>query len=1214
MRSRTAVALLNWLTIAACAYAQAQEARLPQIVDANINATHAFQVLMHQSSGKGDASVWSSQGHTQAELQSLIDHQKGLLATDPKTVKAWVDDASSAFDPAKDLTPLLQAHFNFAEDLPVNVFANYFQAKTSATALQARALATLLQMMLDIERDADVLQQMYAMHVGVGLPVHTAMIGLQAQTDDDFLAVGQELSPKIAASPFATDPATLQMLFRKMWNWGHRYTGERDKYTLANELLAEPDIAALIPRIAAMPRQRIGVVGHSFTMNVHWSSPSAFVPIVFEMIRKHNPNVEMRQWEAGGLTPTRAYNNFYQDVLAWKPNQVLLVVMPRNEEDYARLEEMARGFAAAGTKVYMFDSLLDPGDAPARNDRVDRIASRTGMVIIEVGRVIQAAPDKDKFLALDKIHMTEPYHRLMAKEWLKFLVGAREARLSGREPRGERKPRAQNSNRTGWRVIGPGGGGAMFLPTVNPADPDNVYLRCDMTGGFVTHDGGKIWSGYQLRSVIQDFEFDPADPDTVYAAGTGLFRTTDGGATWALIYPAPDKVVAEMMVGDHAEHSFKTGDGVPVGQLEKVRVDPAVPGRIFLAAGPAFDYNPVSGPRRTGDKVRILISDDKGGTWRTGAEVPGHAVFALLPGDWDAKPNELTVVTESAVAIVDVSTGKVTANGVPGGRLVQAEGGKIPSGTIIYAIGSNQSAPGSLPSGDTVFLSRDRGKTWTPVMNGLASDAASGKKSVFSCLAVCESQGDSVYLSCSHYYGAVNGETQRQFGTLRTDDGGSNWRWVFRASEGKMLDTDYDGGWVMEEYSPEWGEYPLSLGVSPLNPDICYASDFGCTYRTLDGGKTWRQVFTDKVGQQRAWRSRGLDVTNCYGVIFDPADRKHLYVPYTDVGAFHSFDGGESWVHGTNGIPREWINGCYWAVFDPEMPGRVWSVWGSAHDLPRQKMMRRSNLEKSPGGVAVSNDAGRTWIPSSTGMAPSTCTHIVLDPRSPRDSRTLYVSGFGTGVWKSSDGAKNWQKAGELPWPSKYVWRLALTPDGTLFAIVAHGILDGKAVDGAMFKSGDGGKSWTPVALPPGVNFPNDLVLDPGDSMRMYLCLWPRTNEYGREVSGGVLKTQDGGKSWQRIFREDAHVFALAIDPASPATLFINTFDSAAFRSDDGGKTWTRLKGYNFKWGHRPVVDIHNPGMLYLTTFGGGLYHGPASGTPETPGEITNVREEWRWR
>ena len=45
--------------------------------------------------------------------------------------------------------------------------------------------------------------------------------------------------------------------------------------------------------------------------------------------------------------------------------------------------------------------------------------------MIEVGSVLSSSPDRARFVCLDGIHMTEPYHRLMAKEWLKFLVGAR---------------------------------------------------------------------------------------------------------------------------------------------------------------------------------------------------------------------------------------------------------------------------------------------------------------------------------------------------------------------------------------------------------------------------------------------------------------------------------------------------------------------------------------------------------------------------------------------------------------------------------------------------------------------------------------------------------------------------------------------------------------------------------------------------------------------
>ena len=61
------------------------------------------------------------------------------------------------------------------------------------------------------------------------------------------------------------------------------------------------------------------------------------------------------------------------------------------------------------------------------------------MTVIEVSPLLVAAPDRDRFLCLDGIHMTEPYHRLMAKEWLKVLVGARGAGLrapgSGGPPR-----------------------------------------------------------------------------------------------------------------------------------------------------------------------------------------------------------------------------------------------------------------------------------------------------------------------------------------------------------------------------------------------------------------------------------------------------------------------------------------------------------------------------------------------------------------------------------------------------------------------------------------------------------------------------------------------------------------------------------------------------------------------------------------------------------
>jgi len=44
-----------------------------------------------------------------------------------------------------------------------------------------------------------------------------------------------------------------------------------------------------------------------------------------------------------------------------------------------------------------------------------------------------------------------------------------------------------------FKIIGPGGGGAMFHPTVSPHDTNTVLIACDMSGSYITHDGGKSW-------------------------------------------------------------------------------------------------------------------------------------------------------------------------------------------------------------------------------------------------------------------------------------------------------------------------------------------------------------------------------------------------------------------------------------------------------------------------------------------------------------------------------------------------------------------------------------------------------------------------------------------------------------------------------------------------------------------------------------------------
>ncbi|MEA2064556.1 MAG: hypothetical protein U9P14_12705 [Gemmatimonadota bacterium] len=764
-------------------------------------------------------------------------------------------------------------------------------------------------------------------------------------------------------------------------------------------------------------------------------------------------------------------------------------------------------------------------------------------------------------------------------------------------------PGQMDRNIKGWQRLGPGGGGSHFVCTVSPHDPDFVFSRCDMTGAQVTYNGGRTWRMFNLRTVIDDFEFDPNDPNTVYASNTGLYRSENRGETWRLIYPDPKNIVAEHMVGDHSDQGFETVDGMPGGHITQVRVDPADSRHLFIGLAPPRRLNEPGPPVIKGNSVRVLVSKDRGASWRVLAEVTGKQVLALFPGSWDGVPGQVTVITDQACAKISGKNGEVESMALPVEKVRAADGGKNPRGSVIYILADMwQEREGAVRGG--IYRSRDAGRTWEQVNSGLLEDwPITAKLPFFKTLACCESRPCVVYLSEHFYYDEIpvpssclRTKEERKFGTFKTENAGDSWRWVYRASMDSLYSQNFKGGWENESYGPEWGESPHSFGVYPADPDICYVTD-NRTYRTLNGGRTWEQIYTDSH-PDGSWSSRGIDVTTTYGVKFDPFDKDHMFILYTDIGLWNSFNGGKSWFHAIKGVPRQWINTTYELVFDPEIKGRIYTARSNCHDLPRPKMWRDNRLEqhKRQGGVAISEDGGLSWRPSIMGIPPNTvCTHIVLDPTSPASSRTLYVCGINRGVYKSSDGGASWRTANTgLPFECN-AWRIVRLPSGRLILLVARGLRDRQVVNGALYYSDDGAATWQPASMPEGVTAPNDLECDPSDPDRMYLSCWPWIKD-GREHCGGLYRTEDGGATWKRVFNEQAHVWAAAVDPHNPSTVYINTYDSAAYRSDDRGNSWYRLKGYNFKWGHRPVPDPHNPGMLYLTTFGGSVFYGPATG------------------
>jgi photosystem II stability/assembly factor-like uncharacterized protein len=259
-------------------------------------------------------------------------------------------------------------------------------------------------------------------------------------------------------------------------------------------------------------------------------------------------------------------------------------------------------------------------------------------------------------------------------------------------------------------------------------------------------------------------------------------------------------------------------------------------------------------------------------------------------------------------------------------------------------------------------------------------------------------------------------------------------------------------------------------------------------------------------------------------------------------------------------------------------------------------MWRRTGVGSYQGGVAVSDDGARTWRVAGN-MPPTAATHILLDPESPEKSRTLYAAGFGRGVFKSTDGGETWMlKNKGIDGAEPFAWRFARDPKGVLYLIVARrgeGPEIGGPGDGALYRSTDAAETWTRVPLPEGVNGPNGLAIDPRDPGRMYLAAWGRATRPA-DTFGGVFVSTDAGRTWRNTLSEDQHVYDVTIDPRNPDVLYACGFSSAAWRSADRGATWKKIPGYDFKWGHRVMPDPADAKLVYITTFGGSLWHGPA--------------------
>ncbi|NNE42930.1 MAG: T9SS type A sorting domain-containing protein [Gemmatimonadetes bacterium] len=181
------------------------------------------------------------------------------------------------------------------------------------------------------------------------------------------------------------------------------------------------------------------------------------------------------------------------------------------------------------------------------------------------------------------------------------------------------------------------------------------------------------------------------------------------------------------------------------------------------------------------------------------------------------------------------------------------------------------------------------------------------------------------------------------------------------------------------------------------------------------------------------------------------------------------------------------------------------------------------------GGVLKTTDGGTTWIPTMDFESSLSIGSIAVDPTDPQ---ILYVGTGepnggggsvtygGTGVFKSTDGGGSWTNVG-LP-DSRYIGRVVVDPSAPNRIFVAVlGSLFSTGPDRGVYRSTDSGATWSHVLAVNDTTGAVDVAVDPGNSNLVYAATWQRLRapdnlDYGGDGSG-IWKSTDGGDTWNEL-------------------------------------------------------------------------------------------------
>jgi len=690
-----------------------------------------------------------------------------------------------------------------------------------------------------------------------------------------------------------------------------------------------------------------------------------------------------------------------------------------------------------------------------------------------------------------------------------------------------------------WTLVGPANiGGRVTDIVADPADPSIVYVGAASGGVLKSSDNGATWAAVFDGAgslSIGALAMSPADANVVYAGtgeanpgggsvaygGDGVWRTTDGGATWNSLGLSATRYIG------------------------RVVVDPTDASRIFVAAtGDLFSKNPERG---------VYRSTDAGGTWQLVhfvSDSTGCVDIAIDPSNpsrvfaamWERIREPQTRRYGGATSGIYRSedggdTWTLLASGLPAastkpGRIGIAVAPSAPA--TVYAIYADSTGYFA-----GFFRSTNSGTTWAR-----QADA--------------DLENNFIYSSFGWWFGRIwthptNAQIVWADGVdlFKTTNGGNAW-----SNVSSTMHVDHHAQWIQ-----------------PSNANVIWRGNDGGVYRTTNGGTSWTHVETLPNSQfytadahvsqplraygglqdNGTWRSPiagGLDWAalpvggDGFYVNVDINTTNRIYAEYQYGALSRSTNGGSSFVSATSGISgsdrKNWSTPV---VMDPSSLGAPSTTlyYGA------NRIYRSTNNAAS--WTAASGDLS-DGVPGTNGVSYGTITTIAV---APTDAQTIYAGTDDANVWVTTNGGANWTKIdGALP--ERWVTRVAVDPANDA---VAYATLSGFRVDEPLphvFRTTDWGASWSDISG----NLPdapvNDIIVDPANPSVLYLA-----------SDVGVFVTQDLGASWWTLgagLPEGVVVTDLDLIESAPRYLYAATYGRSMYRydldngTDVGGPEW----------------------------------------------------------